>query len=191
MPKIDVDIHSENSTTDNPLGLFTRLTGKGYLKNLHLTGTVEGTGYVGGFVGNSSSTAENALYNCINEATIVGSNYVGGLVSYHTAGKIENCINNGDIYGKQYVGGIAAYVNTVYVNLCRNFGDIIASTGSAGGIVGRNYGYINECYNAGNIQGGSYVGGIIGLVNGKRDSTELYNDGTVTATKNAENNDTF
>ncbi len=189
MPKIDVSIFSESSTSSNPLGLFSKLTGTGYLKNLHLTGNITGTDYVGGFVGNSSSTAPYALYNCINEATIRGNSYVGGLVSYHTAGKIENCINLGNVYGKQYVGGIAAFVNTVYINLCQNFGNITASLGSVGGIAGRNYGYINECFNQGNIKGGTHVGGIIGIVNGKRDSTELYNVGTVTSTSSASNND--
>lgn len=182
LKKININLLKEESDTNNPAGLFTKLTGLSTIKNICLTGTVTGGSVVGGFAGKADGSTGSVIENCINEATIIGTNNVGGIVAIQNATTIiSGCVNAGNIYGDTYIGGIASQTSTGKIELCSNVANVTATGSYAGGIVGRNYGFVDYCYNTGNIKGNNYVGGIIAFVNGTRAASYLYNLGTIEA----------
>ena len=112
-------------------------------------GNVEGSSYVGGISGGTSSSSSYSFSNVHNYGRVSASNYVGGLVGARVS-TIKNSSNHG-----QVSGGTSARI---------------------GGIVGYNATNIYGCYNTGNITGGRYVGGILGYSGSIYNS---YNLGTV------------
>jgi len=149
------------SGNHNCLGLFGK-TGK--ISNLGLEAVdVNGTSYVGGLVGFSSSS----ISNCHSTGSITGIDYVGGLVGYYASGisggsisNISNCHSTGSITGIDHVGGLVGH----------NSGSIVASYSvgtvsgeiDVGGFVGNNNGSITMSYSTGSVIGYEDVGGLVG-----------------------------
>ncbi|MDR3280877.1 MAG: hypothetical protein LBT23_10225 [Synergistaceae bacterium] len=96
----------------------------------------------------------------IRDARINGSNEAG-IIAGRSAGVIKDCIVGGTVSGDVSVGGVAGFLT----------GDIIGSYSDAevmgarlvGGIAGGSKaGTVRDSISAGKIEGGDYVGGIIG-----------------------------
>ncbi len=142
----------------------------GGVNNARNTGAIEGRDNVGGLVGYNAKGS--TLTNLINgiAAEIVGLDNVGGIAGVN-AGEINatemDLVNEGKVYGNQFVGGIAGDNSGTIANV-ENAVLVLNITGSDakyfGGIAGRNSGTIQGAVNknAVTVEGGSFVGGIIG-----------------------------
>lgn len=185
-------VTSDAADSKNVGGLVGTNTGS--VTNGRNNGTITGTNYVGGLVGDNAN-ANSILTNLVNDssAEILGEEYVGGIAGSNSGTitadeKNDNLINRGSITGNKYVGGVAGE---------NKYGGTIANTLNSvvlhakgenaqyfGGVVGQNSGEINGATNTSNIDitavGGSYVGGIIGQ-NTKSGTLkgEIRNEGSV------------
>lgn len=147
----------------------------GGVNNARNTGAIEGRDNVGGLVGYNAEGS--TLTNLINgiAAEIVGLDNVGGIAGVND-GEINatemDLVNEGKVYGNQFVGGIAGDNSGTIANV-ENAVLVLNITGSDakyfGGIAGRNSGTIQGAVNknAVTVEGGSFVGGIIGQNIGK------------------------
>ena len=161
-------------------------TNIGSVENGRNNGTITGTKYVGGLVGDNASE-KSVLTNLVNDssASIIGVKYVGGIAGSNagtiTTGNEEtdetvNLINRGTITGQQYVGGVAGSNSGTITNANNdvelNVKDSTATGNDAaeyfGGIAGENTGTINNATNTAdvNADGATYVGGIVGKNDG-------------------------
>ncbi len=159
-------------------GLFGFINGA-TLENFTVAGSVVGTTYLGGVVGDAwgSSTFRNITNNAT--VTSTGSSYaptMGGIAGYARYSTFENCLNTakitsdylstttGTLAGYHAVGGITgtAYLassetttNTTTIARCANTGDIITSLSKQGGLVGESYNQygltMTDCYNTGYV----------------------------------------
>ena len=154
-----------------------------YVYNSYNNGSVSGNGSVGGVIG--SYNEGGTIIDCYNSGTIRGDDSVGGVVgSNHSGGFVSNCYNTGSISGIILVGGVVGYNAWGTVTESYNTGTISASGNDIGGVVGKDYnGTINNCYNAGNVNGNTNIGGIVGSKEG--DSVKnCHNVGNVSGTTN-------
>lgn len=151
------------------------------------TGTVKGSGIVGGVVGSVSrnTLAETAVYKSSNEGEIRGlGEFTGGVIGYSDTyyGVISGCSNTGDIYGNGKVGGIISYLKEGNMIVSgSNRGKIVGGSleeSHTGGIAGEanKDAYIVSSFNTGEVSGGKNVGGIVGSGGG---IYGCYNAGTV------------
>ena len=141
------------------------------------TGTVTGKEYVGGMVGQNGREATlNSLSNAL-AAEIIGQDYVGGIAG-ENSGEITGdmaLINEGAITGHSFVGGVAGKNSkTGKISATNTAVTIHAAEGKSdsdkpmyfGGVVGYNDGAITDVTNRSNVdlsvEGGSFVGGIVG-----------------------------
>ena len=136
-----------------------------------------GTG-TGGIVGQAYETMINYCKNTSTVSTQVpsGTNTcLGGIVGHLDSGNkgayVYNCTNSGMIWDEQAncIGGIVGYASDwnyyfIGIHYCQNTGEIEGGE-YIGGIVGYMTGeepYVGRCINNAAIIGYSYVGGIIG-----------------------------
>ena len=150
---------------ENHAGLFGKLSGA-TVKNLTVTGYVDGRFYVGGIAGYADDTTK--LLNCRNECIVVSGQstypyvsdpesvirYAGGIVGYN-AGSVTACCNAGTVTGIDSVGGITGG-GPGTVSDCYNMGAVTASGQNAGGIAG-NGGTVSYSYNVGTVTGGAEI----------------------------------
>lgn len=155
------NIYIKNTTSPGePVGFFGSAAAGSVIKNFTLTGTVmnedttnnPNTNNTGGIVGFS----EGKLFQCHNNAVVIGKYNVGGVV-----GRL----------GYQYTSYTAETFPTI--EQCSNHSVVIAAEETAGGIVGRAYGLITNSFNDGNVSvsdpltsGHIYSGGIAGSLHG-------------------------
>ena len=157
--------NGESYSESNHAGLFGKLSGA-TVKNLTVTGYVDGRFYVGGIAGYADDTTK--LLNCRNECIVVSGQstypyvsdpesvirYAGGIVGYN-AGSVTSCCNTGTVTGIDSVGGITGG-GLGTVSDCYNVGTVTASGQNAGGIVG-NGGTVSYSYNVGTVTGGAEI----------------------------------
>lgn len=155
----------ESFAEANYAGLFRRLSGA-TVKNLTVTGYVDGRFYVGGIAGYADDTTK--ILNCRSECIVVSGKsthphasdpesvirYAGGIVGYN-AGSVTACCNTGTVTGIDSVGGITGG-GPGTVSDCYNTGAVTASGQNAGGIAG-NGGAVSYCYNVGTVTGGAEI----------------------------------
>jgi len=152
------------------IGIFGYVAPGGVVKNLTVTGSVEGDSYVGGIVGISGGTVEY----CISSVAVTGNNSVGGVVgSNESTGQVLHCSASGSITssGNSNVGGVVGE-NQYLVMGCSFTGASVtaASAQKVGGVVGCNTesvpaipdAGVENCYATGNVTGQSNVGGVVG-----------------------------
>lgn len=134
--------NGESYSESNHAGLFGKLSGA-TVKNLTVTGYVDGRFYVGGIAGYADDTTK--LLNCRNECIVVSGQstypyvsdpesvirYAGGIVGYN-AGSVTACCNAGTVTGIDSVGGITGG-GPGTVSDCYNVGAVTASGQNAGG----------------------------------------------------------
>ena len=157
--------NGESYSESNHAGLFGKLSGA-TVKNLTVTGYVDGRFYVGGIAGYADDTTK--LLNCRNECIVVSGQstypyisdpesvirYAGGIVGYN-AGSVTACCNTGTVTGIDSVGGITGG-GPGTVSDCYNVGAVTASGQNAGGIAG-NGGTVSYSYNVGTVTGGAEI----------------------------------
>ena len=155
----------ESFAAANYVGLFGGLSGA-TVKNLTVTGYVDGRFYVGGIAGYADDTTK--LLNCRSECIVVSGKsthpyasdpesvirYAGGIVGYNK-GSVTACCNAGTVTGIDSVGGITGG-GPGTVSDCYNTGAVTASGQNAGGIAG-NGGAVSYCYNVGTVTGGAEI----------------------------------
>lgn len=155
------------STSGYAGGLVGLVAGASTIQNCvnlcDVTGGVLGTG---GLVGYASANV--ALEACVNAGTVQGSRYVGGLIGQsakEAVPTVKRSLNTGVVEatsqsgGNADLGGIIGLTYTLSVTDCVNLGEIIAAHASAkqsvGGIVGRAAysaaSEISNCYNGGAV----------------------------------------
>ena len=156
-------------------------TNTGSVTNGRNNGTITGTQFVGGLVGDNAHE-HSILTNLVNDssAEILGVTYVGGIAGNNNGiitAKEQNLINRGSITGNKYVGGVAG-LNTGTIMNTNNDVELHASDTNAqyfGGVVGqngtdgtdgteKNDGIIENATNTNTILApdAEYVGGIAG-----------------------------
>ena len=151
------------SSNSNYQGLFGYFCGT--VRNLHVTGTVAGSEYVGGIVG---FAFDSTIENCSFSGTVVGSSDVGGILGYNTRGTVTGCSFSGEVSGSVNVGGIAGRADGgTVITGCAN-GGYVNGGGygcyDAGGVVGGiQSSTVTNCSNTGKVRGGTDVGGIAGM----------------------------
>ncbi len=200
----DEDDTAKNGISDYVGGLVG--SNSGSVTNGRNNGTITGTNYVGGMVGDNASGAE--LTDLVNDssASITGEQYVGGIAGSNS-GTISatdtNLINRGSITGNKYVGGIAGVneetgiidntISSIALNVkdpeTKDDNDDSNNPSYFGGVVGKNSGTIDGATNTSSVDvaadGATYVGGIIGqnTSTGELQGT-IRNDGTVSGLSN-------
>lgn len=174
--------------TNNFAGLFGFISGS-VIQNLGLVNAViSGTSYVGGLIGNASST--NTISNCYFIGTVTASSdWVGGLVGYNNDNNvITNCFSMGSVTGAgSGVGGLVGYNNTSSI-IQRSFSTAtVVGTKSSddwvGGLVGvvNSSSTVNNSYATGSVNGYNRVGGLIGYLVNTTAAVNSYAAGKVTA----------
>lgn len=158
------NLNMENVTIVNTYedGLTGALLGSSYgctIQNCQIkSGTITGTGRVGGFIGLTGVSGGKTDYpvrfdNCANYASLRS---------------VMATVNSG-IYG---CGGMIGYsqgandITTYQISNCKNYGTIEANKYNAAGIVGnigitKSGNYIKNCANYGDLTSGAYAGGIV------------------------------
>ena len=147
--------------------------------------TVSASGrWVGGIAGHGTDDA--VITNCTNNGTVSGADqYVGGIVG-KSYGSVTNCTNSGTVSGTAYyVGGIAGWHYFVPITNCTNSGTVSGTDSYVGGIAGGISHSVTAigCYNTADVTGGSYVGGIAGIMEkdgGATTITNCYNTAAIT-----------
>ncbi|MEN6338352.1 MAG: hypothetical protein ABFE01_29200 [Phycisphaerales bacterium] len=145
------------------VGLFQYSTGT--IMNLHLVGAkvVAGTVGAGALVGYQES---GAISGCsATQVNISGNNEVGALVGY-VDGSVYACWSTGSVSGNRYVGGLVGSIGGGVVTRCYSKAGV-AGNDSVGGLAGgmmKEFGRADSCYAAGRVDGGVYVGGLVGQV---------------------------
>ena len=153
---------------NNTLPLFGCIEG-GSVKNLSLYGEVnvaKGNDSVGVLVGYNRLAP---LSNITNYATMNGTGNIGGIVGNMEQSNdtpAVNLVNYGAITGTQNVGGIAGLFGRKMEN-CTNWGTIVG-TNNVGGIIGSLYWACtaSNSVNYGSVTGNYDIGGIAGGRNG-------------------------
>ena len=164
------------TTNDQFVGLFGSLGEAGTVKNVVMEGVQitnnHGSGYVGGVVGNSDGTIEN----CSVSGSVSGTLYVGGVVGDQWGGTITGCSSSATVKGTRCAGGVAGMTNSrATMAACYATGNVTLEIDpikkiSGGGLVGFNGGasLIFACYATGNVTstgsgtGKVLIGGLVG-----------------------------
>ena len=174
-----VSNYTVTATNSNGTGFVGFLGDGGVVKNLGLSGSVNGGTYnnIGGIVGlNFSGGTVEYSYNT---GRVSGNYYLGGIVGYNY-GTVKTSYNAGTVLGSAYaVGGVVGY-NSGTVEYSYNTGSISSGSYYVGGVVGENGGTVKYSYNTGSVQGNTCVGGLIGVDINTNSNTEYsYSASTV------------
>jgi len=165
-------------TNANGIGLFSSVAGE--IKNLGLVDPnifTQGR-YVGSLAGYLN---QGTITNCFAKgADVSGAQYVGGLVGAN-AGIIYKSCSTGNVSGDAYVGGLVGHISDGTVDMCYSKAGVSANR-NVGGLAGKTSKELSEIKNSyatGTVEGGIYVGGLVGQV--ERGVTyKSYSTGTVT-----------
>ncbi len=171
-------------------GLFRQIGPEGYVKNLHVSGSVCPGGsreYVGGIAG----VNEGVIRSCSFSGEVRGITAVGGIVGHNSeSGSVEECIFFGELTGEHRAGGVAGLnsgmvsgsenrgsINTVMIipeaeprfDIAAFSQDEFVDISDIGGVTGENTGRLLGCVNSGTVgykNTGYNVGGIAGKSSG-------------------------
>jgi hypothetical protein len=175
------DIVAGNNMSSCFIGDVFIENGKLSLSNSEATGGIIGDSYLGGFIGNlTTSGGSIEIFNCKANSTINGSgSNVGGFIGYIRADNknsniiIRSSTCNAEIYSSANTGGFAGRViaddvkSKVLINFCECTSNIYSQT-EVGGFCGQcNAGHgvvdISVCKSYGIVEGWNDVGGFCGI----------------------------
>jgi hypothetical protein len=150
----------------------------GTVQNVTVSGTINGTGYAGGLVGQSNS---GTLSNCSANITVASTgSTVGGLLGYNNGGLVTNCFSLGSVSGVNEVGGLVGK-NEGTIESSYSEADVTGTGNSVGGLIGlNNGGTVDDTYATGDVTGVNYVGGLIGGDNSSSDISNSSSSSVVT-----------
>lgn len=151
------------------------------------TGTVNGTEYLGGVVGEVDSDVK--FEDVIHTGNVSGTTNVGGFGGYITGGvsSLEGCSSVGKIYSSgNYVGGLFGQIGgACTIHKKSHFKGKIIGTDFVGGFIGRGNGALtisNVSQDADSISGRNVVGGFVGVANNIINIDSAYVVGNLYAT---------
>lgn len=149
----------------------------GQANNTYTTGTVNGSGEVGGLVGSHGGIWDTVI-NSWSSATVTGTaDVVGGLVGYNA--QDSNIINSyatgAVIGGDDNTGGLVGINNGNVTNAYAS-GSVTGPDTNTGGLAGRNTGTITLSYATGHVWGeNSNTGGLVGSNGGEINKSYSHN----------------
>jgi hypothetical protein len=159
--------------TDDAGGLAGYINNAGKIKNVNISGYVNGPQATGGLTGKLSATA---LENCHTSVDANSTNNVGGLIGnvLNSVVNITDCSASGLVNGTgSNIGGligistVSTYANfKLYDSFATGNVSGISTSIDIGGLIGEiDEGFINNSYATGNvIEGDDDLGGLIGIV---------------------------
>ncbi|MHB0990509.1 MAG: beta strand repeat-containing protein [Burkholderiales bacterium] len=170
-----------NTPTVNYVGLFGETSAASTIRNVGLTGgSVSGSSYVGGLVGNNYGMVSNAY---ATDSVNGGNYYAGGLVG-RNVGTISNSYVNGATRGPTNVGGLVG-LNTGTIQNSYSLGTVYGSN-RLGGLVGVNTSTIADSYSITSVTSDqnqqNLFGGLVGDNSGS--ITNSYANGVMTVNPN-------
>lgn len=138
-PGVVRNVHVSNgnvtSTTNYTGGVFGEWQTTSQMQNISFSGSVTGTTYAGGVVGESGICD---IKNCDFTGNVSGVQHVGGISGY-SSGVFSNCHTVGSVTGTVgIVGGISGYKTRIgdYTDCTHSGGNISTNSGDVGGIIG-------------------------------------------------------
>ena len=180
------DPNAYQSSSD--VGLFARLGSGGIVKNLKVTGSVNGGEMgvnVGGIVGANNG---GTITNCTFSGNVSGGSAmnVGGIVGQNNS-SVTDCTNSGSVSGGSNVGGIVGQNGGGVTDCSNTVGLSISGSGTFGGVVGRNeQGAVENCSNSGSFSmspsdplASGTVGGVVGINFNNSSITNCYSTGNI------------
>ncbi len=153
----------------------------GDIRNAYSTGTITGQNYVGGLIGLNEL---GAIDNTHSTTQVTGSSDVGGLIGYSGEAEIRNSFSTSTVTGTYRVGGLIGQNYSGAVNGTSSAGTVSGSIERAGGLIGFNdFGQVTNSFSTSDVDGGNYVGGLIGYNNtaGSGGINGTYSNGKVTS----------
>ena len=171
---------------------------EGTITNCYVTGSVDGSYYLGGLCGKNGDWGNpgGTITNCYADGSVTGgvnSDYLGGLCG-ENYGTITNCYATGSVTGGDnswYLGGLCGGNYEGTITNCYATGSVAGGDNSdrLGGLCGYNsYGTITNCYATGAVTGGDssyYLGGLCGG-NHEGTITNCYATGSVAGGDNSD-----
>ena len=164
------------TTNDRFVGLFGRLGEAGTVKNVVMEGIQITSNHMFGNTGGVAGYSEGTIENCSVSGSVSGTLYVGGVVGDQWGASITGCSSSATVKGTRYVGGVAGGTNAgATLTACYATGNVTieidpAKNIAGGGLVGMNAGSsLLACYATGNVtSAGSSTGEVLigGLVGG-------------------------
>jgi hypothetical protein len=154
-------IHTPGSSN---VGLFG-VTGSGaMIENVGVTNVqMSGNQSVGGLVG--INQGNGTITNAYSTGTVSGSGFVGGLVGYNFQGTTSYDYSTATVSGSGNVGGLVGLNDVGgTINNAFSTGTVSGSA-NTGGLVGTNSGMISNAYSRGAVSGSTDVGGLVGFNN--------------------------
>lgn len=170
----------EKRTGDVGLFSFARSS---TIKNLSISGKIQGNGKAGGFVANGGTNYWIKMENCNNMAEIYTTGeYAGGLIGYvHGSASprhFYNCSNIGNITSNNYSGGILGGNDNAGFIFINSYNNGIITGLRAGGLIGSCNGSskIENVYNTGNVVSKSEINasGIASWIRGTPNLDKAY-----------------
>jgi hypothetical protein len=161
---------SGNIETSNQAGGLVGESYGGTIRDSYATGAVSISGNsAGGLLGHSRASPIT-IKNCYATGNVTASGHnAGGLAGHIQSGAtITNCHATGATAGRYGVGGLVGRVENPTASISKSY-----ATGNAtatdvqwgyyvGGVVGMNDGKISDCYARGTARGVTYIGGFVG-----------------------------
>ncbi len=199
------NIHINNTKhvadSGNYFGLFGWVQ-KGFIADFTINGNMKTSvkNTIGGIIGEASNETIDNCHSSVNVTSDAPNNSLGGLIGQGVANTlIVNSSNSGKVSGSNNAGGLVGYVHdnaTLTIEDSSNSGTVENNLGeNAGGLVGRDNAAtstinISNSHNKGEIKvnkeiaNTSYVGGLIGKVNGTVTIVESINKGKIDINSN-------
>lgn len=204
-----------NGTVDGTGTYIGGLMGKniyGTVRGCHSNGRVRGDSYVGGLMGLNDANATvincysittvdgylnvGGLLGCIGGtaasvkrsysiSSVTGTYYAGGLIGSSNA-PIYSCFSSGTVNGNSQTGGLIGKHSGYPLSYCYSASDVIGTDSSTGGLLGLcESSTVEFCYATGAVDGVTYTGGLIGIIDNHLHPTEIknsYSTGSVSGT---------
>ncbi|WP_455054267.1 fimbrillin family protein [Leyella stercorea] len=163
------------TTNDRFVGLFGRLGEAGTVKNVVMEGIQITSNHMFGNTGGVAGYSDGTIENCSVSGSVSGTLYVGGVVGDQWGASITGCSSSATVKGTRYVGGVAGGTNAgATLTACYATGNVTieidpAKNIAGGSLVGMNAGSsLLACYATGNVTstgsgtGKVYIGGLLG-----------------------------
>ena len=136
------------------IGCCYTYTGGGLLiSDCYHKGTVSGSGYIGGLIGELSPSVYTQISGCYNDGPVIGaSENVGGLIGYCSDSSTTKSYSIGDVSGNLRLGGLVGTLQDSVVTDCYTISNVSVTDGACGGFIGELYSaQLTNCYCKGTI----------------------------------------
>ena len=177
----NVSVIETNDNLHNPIGGLVGIQREGAIANCYATGNISGNDFVGGLVGEQSSSSgkNSSIENSYAAGNVTAlGNFSGGLVGGQSStgngiSNIEHSHATGNVNGVNVVGGLVGeqYVSNAGTNKiinCYAINNVVSGDSTVGGLAGWQYSFggannIENSYAKGNITATiGNAGGLLG-----------------------------